>query len=214
MDDPFSQTKDPKVRADRHQKMACEYFELAKSAASPVLRASFQHSAEEYRIRSAASPTTDHPRRVRRGRTAGIAQDHGRHPRLGAPAGQPQASPAGVCRGRHHQHSVRVWRDGSEYLDGQRNQSTHRNWRRRGRGYQPMDSIEANFNDLLDHVFRLESQQAANAAPDRGRSGVSLSFQIEPNHTAAPFGVSVHVQCREGFDEAHPCRSARGHAVS
>jgi hypothetical protein len=51
MDDPFSQTKDPKLRADRYQKMACEYFELAKSAASPVLRASFQHSAEEYRIR-------------------------------------------------------------------------------------------------------------------------------------------------------------------
>ena len=52
MDDPFSRTKDPKVRADRYQKMACEYFELAKSAASPVLRASFQHSAEEYRLRA------------------------------------------------------------------------------------------------------------------------------------------------------------------
>jgi hypothetical protein len=52
MDDPFSQTKDPKVRADRYQKMAGEYFEMAKSAAPPVLRASFQHSAEEYRIRA------------------------------------------------------------------------------------------------------------------------------------------------------------------
>jgi hypothetical protein len=52
MDDPFSQTKDPKLRADRYQKMAGEYLELAKSAASPVLRASFQHSAEEYRIRA------------------------------------------------------------------------------------------------------------------------------------------------------------------
>jgi hypothetical protein len=71
MDDPFSQTKDPKVRADRYQKMACEYFELAESAASPVLRASFQHSAEEYRIRAQGQlrvleregvSAADHPR--------------------------------------------------------------------------------------------------------------------------------------------------------
>jgi hypothetical protein len=52
MDDPFKQTRDPKVRADRYQKMAGEYFELAKSATSPFLRASYQRSAEEYRIRA------------------------------------------------------------------------------------------------------------------------------------------------------------------
>jgi hypothetical protein len=52
MDDPFRQTRDPKVRADRYQKMAGEYFELAKSATSPFLRASYQHTAEEYRIRA------------------------------------------------------------------------------------------------------------------------------------------------------------------
>jgi hypothetical protein len=46
MDDPFKQTRDPRVRADRYQKMAGEYFELAKSASSPFLRASFQRSAE------------------------------------------------------------------------------------------------------------------------------------------------------------------------
>ena len=52
----------------------------------------------------------DHPRRVGRGRAAGAAQDHGRHHRLGASAGRPQTSPAGVPAGRHHQHPVRVRR--------------------------------------------------------------------------------------------------------
>ena len=52
MDDPFKQTRDPRVRADRYQKMAGEYFELAKSATSPSLRASYQHTAEEYRLRA------------------------------------------------------------------------------------------------------------------------------------------------------------------
>ena len=52
----------------------------------------------------------DHPRRVGRGRPAGAAQDHGRHHRLGAPAGRPQASAAGVPAGRHHQHPVRLRR--------------------------------------------------------------------------------------------------------
>jgi hypothetical protein len=32
--------------------MAGEHFELAKSATSPFLRASYQHTAEEYRIRA------------------------------------------------------------------------------------------------------------------------------------------------------------------
>jgi hypothetical protein len=32
--------------------MVGEYFELAKSANSPFLRASFQRSAEEYRLRA------------------------------------------------------------------------------------------------------------------------------------------------------------------
>jgi hypothetical protein len=52
MDDPFTQTRDPKIRADRYQKMAGEYFELAKSATSPFLRASYQHTGEEYRVRA------------------------------------------------------------------------------------------------------------------------------------------------------------------
>jgi hypothetical protein len=54
MDDPFMQARDPRVRAERYQKMAGEYFELAKSTTSPFLRASFQHTGEEYRIRAQA----------------------------------------------------------------------------------------------------------------------------------------------------------------
>ena len=71
MDDPFKQIRDPRVRADRYQKMAGEYFELAKSATSPFLRASYQHTAEEYRIRAQGelrlmeregASAADHPR--------------------------------------------------------------------------------------------------------------------------------------------------------
>jgi hypothetical protein len=51
--------------------MAGEYFELAKSATSPFLRASYQHTAEEYRIRAQGelrlmeregASAADHPR--------------------------------------------------------------------------------------------------------------------------------------------------------
>ena len=52
----------------------------------------------------------DHPRRVGRGRAAGAAEDHGRHRRLGAAAGRPQASAAGVPAGRHDQHPVHLRR--------------------------------------------------------------------------------------------------------
>ena len=52
MDDPFKETRDPRVRVDRYRKMAAEYFDLAKSATSPSLRASYQHTAEEYRLRA------------------------------------------------------------------------------------------------------------------------------------------------------------------
>ena len=52
----------------------------------------------------------DHPRRVGRGRAAGAAEDHGRHGRLRAAAGRPQASAAGVPAGRHDQHPVHLRR--------------------------------------------------------------------------------------------------------
>ncbi len=43
----------------------------------------------------------DHPRRVGRGRAAGAAQADRGHHRLGAAAGRPQASAAGIPAGRH-----------------------------------------------------------------------------------------------------------------
>ena len=76
----------------------------------------------------------DHPRRVGRGRAAGAAQDHGGHRRLGAAAGRPQASAAGVPAGRHHQHPVhlrrRLRRSREDHL-GARQGFRHR-LRRRG----------------------------------------------------------------------------------
>ena len=53
----------------------------------------------------------DHPRRLRRGRAAGAAEDPRRHHRVGAAAGRPQAPAPGVHPDRHHQHLVhRRWR--------------------------------------------------------------------------------------------------------
>src|SRR5262249_46565447 len=54
--------------------------------------------------------SVNHPRRVRRGRAAGIAEDHGRHHRVGTSARRPQASATGISAGRHHQYSVRMRR--------------------------------------------------------------------------------------------------------
>jgi hypothetical protein len=51
-DDPFRQTRDPRVRADRYQRLAWEYYGLAKETSSPFLRADFQRTAEEYRVRA------------------------------------------------------------------------------------------------------------------------------------------------------------------
>jgi hypothetical protein len=52
MDDPFSRMQDPARRAERYQKVAGEYYELAKEASSPSRRAYFQRIAEEYRVRA------------------------------------------------------------------------------------------------------------------------------------------------------------------
>ena len=48
----------------------------------------------------------DHPRRLRRGRAAGAAEDPRGHHRLGAAAGRPQAPAPGVHPDRHHQRAV------------------------------------------------------------------------------------------------------------
>jgi hypothetical protein len=52
MDDPFRQTRDPRMRADRYHRLARQYFELAKGTSSPSLSASYQRTAEEYRVRA------------------------------------------------------------------------------------------------------------------------------------------------------------------
>jgi hypothetical protein len=44
--------RDPRIRADRYQRLARQYFELAKEASSPSLSASYQRTAEEYRVRA------------------------------------------------------------------------------------------------------------------------------------------------------------------
>ena len=52
----------------------------------------------------------DHPRRERRGRAAGPAQDHGGHGRLGPAAGRAEASAAGIPAGGHDQHPLHLRR--------------------------------------------------------------------------------------------------------
>jgi hypothetical protein len=52
----------------------------------------------------------DHPRRFRRRRAAGVAEDSGRHHRQRSAAGRAQASAPGIHPGRHHQHSVHLRR--------------------------------------------------------------------------------------------------------
>ena len=87
----------------------------------------------------------DHPRRVGRGRAAGAAEDHGRHGRLRAAAGRPQASAAGIPAGRHHQHPVhlrrRLRRPREDHL-----------------GARPQD---------LDRLRRQRSRRRTTAAPAR-----------------------------------------------
>ena len=52
MDHPFRRMHDPMKRADRYQKVAGEYCDLARTASSPFLRAYYQSTAEEYRVRA------------------------------------------------------------------------------------------------------------------------------------------------------------------
>ena len=52
MDNLLSKTRHPMKKAERYQKVAGEYCDLARAATSPFLRAYFQHTAEEYRVRA------------------------------------------------------------------------------------------------------------------------------------------------------------------
>ncbi len=91
-----------------------------------------------------------HPRRLGRGRAAGAAQDHRGHGRQRAAQGRPQAPPAGVPAGRHHQHPLhlrrRLRRAGAD----------HRAAARRAvaglRGGHPGEKKQRNLSELLQHV--------------------------------------------------------------
>ena len=90
----------------------------------------------------------------RRGRAAGAPEDHGRHGRLRAAAGRPQASAAGIPAGRHRQHPVHL--------------------RRRLRRPR-QDHFRPRPQDL-DRLFRATSPRRRTAAP--AKSSASSSRRI------------------------------------
>jgi hypothetical protein len=57
MDEPFSGKQESAKRAERYDKVAAEYSELAKDASSPLLRAYYQRIAEQYRKHAEAELT-------------------------------------------------------------------------------------------------------------------------------------------------------------
>jgi hypothetical protein len=47
MDEQSTETRDPRVRAERHRRLARQYFYLAEKAFSPFLRADYQRAAAQ-----------------------------------------------------------------------------------------------------------------------------------------------------------------------
>jgi hypothetical protein len=54
MDEQLTETRDPRVQAERHRRLAHQYFYLAEKASSPFLRADYQRAAQEYQLRAKA----------------------------------------------------------------------------------------------------------------------------------------------------------------
>ena len=52
MDNSLSKTRSTMTRADRYQKVAGEYYDLARAASSPFLQEYFQRTADVYRVRA------------------------------------------------------------------------------------------------------------------------------------------------------------------
>jgi hypothetical protein len=52
MDNLRSKTPDTMKRADRYQRVAGEYYGLARAASSAYLREYFRRTAEQYRVRA------------------------------------------------------------------------------------------------------------------------------------------------------------------
>ena len=85
---------------------------LLQAADYDVERAAARHRLHrrDRQDRAQVREPVDHPRRLRRGRAAGAAQDPRGHGRQRAAPGRPQAPAAGVHPGRHHQHAVHLRR--------------------------------------------------------------------------------------------------------
>jgi hypothetical protein len=54
MDEQFTEIPDPRMSAERHRRLARQYFYLAEKASSPFLRADYQRAAQEYQLRAKA----------------------------------------------------------------------------------------------------------------------------------------------------------------
>jgi hypothetical protein len=54
MDEQNREMGHSRVRAERHRRLARQYFYLAEKASSPFLRADYQRAAEEYQLRAKA----------------------------------------------------------------------------------------------------------------------------------------------------------------
>ena len=52
MDEQSTEARDPRVRAERHRRLARQYFYPAEKASSPFLRADYLRAAEEYQLRA------------------------------------------------------------------------------------------------------------------------------------------------------------------
>ncbi len=87
---------------------------LLRLIQAPITTSSTLSAASSTSTRSTRSPasrrTVDHPRRQRRGRTAGAFKDHRGYGPVRSTAGWTQTSAAGVHPDRHHEHPVHLWR--------------------------------------------------------------------------------------------------------
>ena len=126
-----------------------------------------------------------------------LAEDHGRHGRLGAAAGRPQASAAGIPAGRHDQHPVRLRR-------------RLRRSRQDHLGARPFD---------LDRLRRQRAR--AGRSPHRrnlprSRAGGSAEIRSDPGIRRPSAGGRDARRSRRGVAQEDPDRAEEraGQAVS
>ena len=134
----------------------------------------------------------DHPRRVRRGRPAGAAQDPRGDRRQRAAPGRPQAPPPGLHPDRHHQRPVhlrrRVRRPGED---------------RRGAGRQALDRLRVGRRDVQ-----------GGQGPDHREADARGPAQVRahPGVHRPPAGHRHALAAHRGRPDAGPGRAQeRGH---